>query len=75
MAHTCFVVDKSSTKQSTTIQNDKYGMVIFRLFENPRYSNEISTKFENVYLEQKYLEEESGKMDVFQISPKIGSLY
>ena len=36
--------------------------VVFRLFEKPRYSNESSTKFESLYQEYKYLEEENGKM-------------
>ena len=37
-------------------------MVVFRLFEKLRYSNERSTKFESLYQEYKYLEEENGKM-------------
>ena len=36
--------------------------VVFHLFEKPRYSNERSTKFESLYQEYKYLEEENGKM-------------
>ena len=36
--------------------------VVFRLFEKLRYSNEKSTKFESLYQEYKYLEEENGKM-------------
>ena len=43
-------------------------MVVFRF--KLRYSNERSTQFE-----QKYLEEENGKMIALQISPKIESLY
>ena len=35
--------------------------VVFRLFEKPRYANERSTKFESLYQEYKYLEEENGK--------------
>jgi len=50
-------------------------MVVFRLFEKLRYSNERSTKFESLNQEQKYLEEENGKMVALQISPKIESLY
>ena len=50
-------------------------MVVFRLFEKLRYSNKRSTKFESLYHEQKYLEEESGKTVALQISPKIESLY
>jgi len=50
-------------------------MVVFRLFEKLRYSNGRSTKFENLKQEQKYSEEESGKMIALQISPKIESLY
>ena len=50
-------------------------MVVFRLFEKLRYSNERSTKFENIYQEKKYLEKENGKMVALQISPKIESLY
>ena len=51
------------------------GMVVFRLFEKLKYSNERSTKFESLKQEWKYLEEENGKMIAFQISPKIESLY
>ena len=36
--------------------------VVCRLFEKLRYSNERSTKFESLYQEYKYLEEENGKM-------------
>ena len=50
-------------------------MVVFRLFEKLRYSNERATKFESLYQEQKYLGEENGKTVAFQISPKIESLY
>ena len=50
-------------------------MVVFRLFEKLRYSIERSTKFESRKQEQKYLEEENGKMIALQISPKIESLY
>ena len=50
-------------------------MVLFRLFEKLRYSNERSTKFESLYQEQKYLEEENGKMVDLQLTPKIESLY
>ena len=50
-------------------------MAVFRLFEKLRYSNERSTKFESLYHEQKYLEQENGKMVAFQIAPKIESLY
>ena len=48
---------------------------VFRLFEKLRYSNERSAKFESLYQEQKYLEEENGKMEAFQILPEIESLY
>ena len=37
--------------------------VVFRLFEKPRYSSERSTKFESLYQEYKYLEEENDKME------------
>ena len=37
-------------------------MVVFRLFEKLRYSNERSTKLESLNQEEKYLEEENGKM-------------
>ena len=37
-------------------------MVVFRLLEKLRCSNERSTKFETLYREKKYLEEENGKM-------------
>ena len=50
-------------------------MVVFRLFEKVRCSNERITKFESLYQELKYLEEENGKMVALQISPKIESLY
>ena len=49
-------------------------MVVFRLFEKLRYSNERSTKFESLYQEQKYLKEENGKMVAFHISPIIECL-
>ena len=50
-------------------------MVVFRLFEKLKYSNERTTKFENIYQGYKYLEKENGKMVALQISPKIESLY
>ena len=50
-------------------------MVVFRLFEKLRYSNERSTIFDSPYQEKKYVDEENGKMVVLQISPKIESLY
>ena len=50
-------------------------MVVFRLFEKLRYSNERSTKFESLYHEQKYLEEENGKVVALQIASKMESLY
>ena len=50
-------------------------MVVFRLLEKLRCSNERSTKFESLFHEQKYLEEENGKMVALQMSPKIESLY
>ena len=50
-------------------------MVVFRLLEKLRCSNERSTKFESLYHEYKYLEEENGKMIPLQMSPKIESLY
>ena len=50
-------------------------MVVYCLLEKLRYSNERSTKFESLYQEQKYLEEENGKMVALRISPKIESLY
>ena len=50
-------------------------MVVLSLFEKLRYSNERSTKFESLYQEKKYLEEENGKMVALQISPKIESLH
>ena len=46
-------------------------MVVFRLLEKLRYSNERSTKFESLNQEKKYLVEENGKMVALQISPKI----
>ena len=50
-------------------------MVVFSLFKKPRHSNERSTKFESLEQEQKYFEEENGKMRALQILPKIESLY
>ena len=50
-------------------------MVVFRLFEKLRRSNERSTKFESLYQEYKHLEEENGKIIALQISPKTESLY
>ena len=50
-------------------------MVVFRLFEKLRYSNERSTKFESLCQESKHLEEKNGKMVALQILPKIESLY
>ena len=50
-------------------------MVVFRLFEKLRYSNETSTTFESLNHEQKYLEEKNGNIVALQISPKIESLY
>ena len=41
--------------------------VVFRLFEKLRNSNERSTKFESLYQEYKYLEEENGKMVALSI--------
>ena len=46
-------------------------MAVFRLFEKLRYSNERSTKFENLYQEYKYSEEENGKMVALQILPTV----
>ena len=37
-------------------------MIVLRLFEKLRYSNERSTKFERLYKEYKYWEEENGRM-------------
>ena len=45
-------------------------VVVFRLFDKLRYSNERSTKFESLSQEYKYSEEENGKMVALQISPK-----
>ena len=50
-------------------------MGVFRLFEKLRCSNERSAKFESLYHEQKYLEEENGKTVALQVSPKIESLH
>ena len=50
-------------------------MVVFRLFEEQRYSNERSTILDGPYLKKKCLDEENGKMIALQISPKIESLY
>ena len=50
-------------------------IVVFRLFEKLRCSNERSTKFESLNYEEKYLEEENRKVVALQMSPKIESLY
>ena len=50
-------------------------MIVFRLFEKLRCSNERSTKFDRLYQEEKYLKEENGKMAALQMSRKIGSLF
>ena len=50
-------------------------MVVFRLFKKPRHTNERVTKFESLEQEQKYFEEENGKMIPLQISHEIESLY
>ena len=50
-------------------------MVVFRLIEKLICSYKRSTKFESLCHGQKYLEEENGKMEALQISPKVESLY
>ena len=50
-------------------------MVVFRMFEKLTCSNERSAKFESLYHEKKYLEEENAKMVASQISPKIDSFF
>ena len=50
-------------------------MVVFRLFEKLRYSNERSTILDSPYLEKRCLDEESGKIVALQVSPKIESFY
>ena len=50
-------------------------MVVFRLFETLRYSNERSTKFESLNQEEKFLEKENGKYGSSSNSPKIESLF
>ena len=50
-------------------------MVVFSLFEKLRCSNERWTKFERLNHEQRYLEEENGKMVALQMPPKIEGLY
>ena len=50
-------------------------MVVFRLFEKLRYSNERTTKFKSLNQEKRCLEEENGKLIALQMSPKIESLY
>ena len=45
-------------------------IVVFRLFEKLRCSNERSTKFGSLNHEQKYLDEENGKMVALQCYPK-----
>ena len=49
--------------------------LFFVCLKKLRYSNARPTKFESLYHEQKYLEEENGKMVALQISSKIESLY
>ena len=63
-----------SPLQNCEMTGKQYGCFPF-VFEKLRYSNERSAKFESLYQEQKYLEEENGKMEALQISPKIESLY
>ena len=43
------------------------GMVVFRLLEKLRCSNERSSEFESLHNEQKYLEEENGKIIALQM--------
>ena len=50
-------------------------VVVFRLFDKLRYSNERSTKFESLSQECKCSEEENGKMVALQISSKTESLH
>ena len=50
-------------------------MVVFRLFEKLRCSNERSTKFGSLYHEWEYLEEKNDKMVALQMSPNTESLY
>ena len=45
-------------------------IVVFRLFEKLRYSNERSTTFESLCQEQQYFEEKNGKMVALQLTPK-----
>ena len=49
-------------RQLQNVRGLEKSKVVFRLFEKLRYSNERSTKFESLYQEYKYLEEENGKM-------------
>ena len=74
-AQTCKFFTKKYIGNCRNVRGMGKSMVVFRLFEILRYSNERSTKFESLYQEQKYLEEENGKMVALQISPKIESLY
>ena len=48
-------------------------VLVFRLFEKLRYSDERSTKFESPKHDEKHLEVENGKMIAFQIPLKIES--
>ena len=65
----------SATGHYRNVRGLGKSIVVFRLFEKLRYSNERSTIFQSLYHEQKYLEEENGKMVALQISPKIESLH
>ena len=73
----CYDSEKSRNQISDCRNVSGLGksVVVFRLFEKLRYSNERSTKFESLNHKQEYLEEENGKMGAFQISPKIESSY
>ena len=65
------VLTTQSIRNCRNVRGLGKSMVVFRLFERLRYLDERSTKFESLYHEEKYLEEENGKMVALQISPKI----
>ena len=67
--------DKGTNRPLQKRERTGKSIVVFRLFEKLRYSNLRSTIFQSLYHEQKYLEEENGKMVALQILPKIQSLY
>ena len=57
---------KASMGNCRNVRGLAKSMVVFRLLEKLRYSNETSTKFKSLYQEWKYLEEKHSKMVTVQ---------